>query len=166
MGTNTTARNFKARMQELAQQMKGSFHDMLLAQGDELVDNIQRAIPHNVTGHLKQSVRKKDVSTDTKLTVLVLAGGPLTTKRTPAGHSFDYALAEEFGTEKQDPRPFFYSSVRLYRAGGLEQFRETFEETIAENNRTRAILKDNYSNAGVSVNVGHRGAISAPKGLK
>lgn len=158
MVTNTTAKNFKASMQELARQMKGNFHDMLLRQADELVDNIQRAIPHNVTGHLKESVRKKDVSTDTKLSVLVLAGGPLTTKRSPSGQSFDYALAEEFGTTKEEPRPFFYSSVRFYKQGGLEQFRETFEETIAENNKVRQISANNAVTIGQTGS--YRGALT------
>lgn len=149
MGNNASVRRFKTDMLDLDNQMRYSFHQSLLMQADELVGNIKNAIQHSETGHLKESVRKKDVSRitadDARYTVLVLAGGPLTTKRTKSGHSFDYALAEEFGTIKEDPRPFFYNMARLYRAQGLERFRETLKQTIASNNELRARRGDNYS---------------------
>lgn len=159
-GNNPSVRRFKADMFDLVNRAKYNFHQELLAQADELVGNIQRAIPHSETGHLRDSVRKQDVSSSdgAKLTVLVKAGGPLTTKRTEAG-VFDYALAEEFGTSKEVARPFFYSTVRLYRARGDEQFRETFEETIAANNRLRAARADNIytSGSGTVTTIDYRG---------
>lgn len=128
---------------------------------DEVIGNMQRAIEHQISGHLAQSLRKKDVSSSdgSKISVLVIGGGHLTTRRTSTGHSYDYALAEEFGTVKETPRPFFYSTYRFYIQRGLEQFRETFDQTIEENNRVRAQRGSSYSNSGVTVSTGHRGAV-------
>jgi hypothetical protein len=164
MSTNPSVRQFRTDMLDLVNKAKYNFHQEILAMADELVGNIQNAIPHSVSGHLKKSVRKKDVSSadETKLSVLVLAGGPLTTKREASG-SFDYALAEEFGTRKEGPRPFFYNTVRFYQAMGLEQFQETFEQTLEENNKVRALRGSNYSNAEATVSNGHRGAVVIQK---
>lgn len=162
MGNNASVRQFKTDMLDLVNRAKQDFRKTLLLQADEVIGNMQRAIPHQVTGHLSQSLRKKDVSSSdgTKLSVLVIGGGRLTTKRTAGGGSFDYAIAEEFGTVKEEPRPFFYSTFRLYKQQGLERFRETLEETIKENNQVRAARAQSYSNSGVTVSVGHRGSIT------
>ena len=146
MGNNASVKQFKTDMQSLAAQMKRNMRNDRVAQGTELVGNIQLAIEHNETYHLHDSVRMKDVSTDTKPTVLVLAGGSKTTKYTAAG-PFDYALAEECGTVKETARPFFYSTVRMYKNGFREGVRETFEETIAENNKVRATRTAGHSGA-------------------
>lgn len=165
MSNNPSVRQFKTDMLNLVNKAKYNFHQETLAMADEVIGNMQRAIDHQVSGHLAQSLRKKDVSSkdESKISVLVIGGGPLTTKRTAAGHSFDYAIAEEFGTVKETPRPFFYSTYRFYIQGGLEQFRETFDQTIEENNQVRALRGSNYSNAGVTVSAGHRGAVVIQK---
>lgn len=152
MGNNASVRRFKTDMFDLVNRAKYNFHQELLAQADELCGDIRNAIPHSDTGHLRDSVRKRDVSSQdgSKLSVLILAGGTLTTKHTEAG-SFDYAVAEEFGTRKETPRPFFYSTVRQYRARGDQQFQETFAQTIAENNRLRAARGDVYSSGSGTV---------------
>lgn len=157
MGNNASVKQFKTDMQALAAQMKRNFRNEILAQASELVGNIQLAIEHNETYHLRDSVRVKDVSTDTKPSVLVLAGGKQTTKYSAAG-PFDYALAEEFGTVKETARPFFYSTVRMYKNGFREGVQETFEETIAENNKVRATRSNNIGAAGQSA--AYRGALT------
>ena len=160
LGNNASVRQFKTDMQNLVNKAKYNFHQETLAMADEVIGNMQRAIEHNVTGHLSQSLRKKDVtnSDETKISVLVIGGGRLTTRRTKSGNAYDYALAEEFGTVKETPRPFFYNTYRFYIQAGLEQFRETFQQTIEDNNRVRALRGSNYSNSGVTVSAGHRGA--------
>jgi hypothetical protein len=160
MGNNASVKQFKTDMQTLVGQMKHSMRNEIVAQATELVGNIQLAIEHNETYHLLDSVRMKDVSTDTKTSVLVLAGGKLTTKRTNAG-SFDYALAEEFGTVKETARPFFYSTVRGYKNGFREGVLETFEETVAENNKVRATRANNAGAAGQSA--AYRGGLTLRK---
>ncbi|MET4307940.1 hypothetical protein [Bradyrhizobium sp. RT4b] len=157
MGNNASVKQFKTDMLALKNQMKVGFRDQFNAMGAELVENIQHAIVHNETYHLHDSVRKKDISTETKPSVLVLAGGKATTKRTDAGF-FDYAIAEEFGTVKQAARPFFYSTVRMYQNGFRQGVRETFEQTLAENNKLRATRANNAGAAGQSG--AYRGALT------
>jgi HK97 gp10 family phage protein len=177
MSNNPSVRQFRTDMLDLVNKAKYNFHQEILAMADELVGNIQSAIEHSVSGNLKKSVRKKDVSTadETKLSVLVLAGGPLTTKREASG-SFDYALAEEFGTRREGPRPFFYNTVRFYKAQAEEKYRETLEQTIEENNKVRGLRANNYNNVGVNsvrfgitmqtrttISSGYRGAVVIQK---
>lgn len=158
---NASLRNFKAANADLVKNVRKNFHELTLAQGAELVGDIQRAIEHNVTSTLRDSVRFEDRSNvdGSRVTVLVMAGGPATMK-----DGFDYALAEEFGTTKQSPKPFFYHTARFYRMGGLPQYRETLDETIKENQMVRRTMQNNnyVMNPGrhneVVISVGHRGA--------
>jgi hypothetical protein len=140
------AKDFRRDMQDLENKMRYDFHEELLRRADELIGNMRRAIDHSVSGALAESVRKVDVSQPDKgkLSVLVMAGGRSTTK-----NGYDYALAEEFGTTKQNPRPFFYSTARFYQQIDNDWGRETLEQAIAENERTRTGLRrDNYQDAG------------------
>jgi len=166
------AKNFRRDMQNLTTRLQQGFHENLLAQADELIENMRGAIDHSVSGHLSASVRKRDVSKldaygTGKLSVLVMAGGPLTTRRTKAGAAYDYALAEEFGTVNEQARPFFYSSARFYQQHDIDWARETVEQAIAENNRTRAGLNsDNYQFGGTfghTVLISHSGPGGAVK---
>ncbi|WP_316188324.1 MULTISPECIES: hypothetical protein [unclassified Bradyrhizobium] len=162
MGSNNASlRNFKAANADLVKNVRKNFHELALAQGAELVGDMKRAIEHNVSGTLQASVRYEDRTNadGSRVTVLVMAGGPTTMK-----DGFDYALAEEFGTTKQAPKPFFYHTARFYRMGGLPQYREMLDETIKENEIVRRTMQNNnYTMAQgghgeVVISVGHRGA--------
>jgi hypothetical protein len=167
---NPSVRQFKTDLLEFVNRAKYDFHQETLAMADELVGNIQRAIEHSDSGHLSQSVRKQDVtnSDQTRISVLIRAGGALTTRRTADGAAFDYALAEEFGTTKETPRPFFYSTVRLYLHAGLDRYRETLQQAIDENNLTRRVLTENnykdptpaFGQSQTTISVSHRGAVA------
>jgi HK97 gp10 family phage protein len=153
-------------MLEFSNKVKYNFHQELLAQADELMSNMKDAAPKD-TGTLAASIRKKDVSTPTedKLSVLVIAGGPSTTKRT-GGQSYDYSLGTEFGTRKEAPEPFFYNTFRYYKQLGNELFKETLQDTIEENNKVRAARGDNYTSGNVTISVGYRGAVVIQKGKR
>ncbi|WLB43019.1 hypothetical protein QIH93_20955 [Bradyrhizobium ottawaense] len=157
MANNASVKQFKTDMLSLKNQMARNFRNEFLAQAAELRDNIQAAIQNNVTYHLHDSVRVKDVSTDTKPSVLVIAGGQLTTKRSEAG-VFDYSLAQEYGTVKEEAHPFFYPTVRGYKNAYREGVRETFEETLAESNKIRAARANNSGAAGQTA--AYRGALT------
>jgi hypothetical protein len=146
MGNNPSVRQFKKDMTDFVNETKYNFHERLLLQADELVGNIKNAIHHSVTGDLKASVRKKDVSQITAgglssvLSVLVIAGGTPTTRRSgKTGEVYDYAVATEFGTVKESPLPFFYGTARFYQQHGFDGFQETLADTIAENNKIRSL---------------------------
>jgi hypothetical protein len=153
-------------MLDLVNRAKQNFHETLLLQANELAGNIKAAAPVR-TGALRDSVRVKDVSTSdgTKLSALVIAGGPKTTKRESSG-PHDYSVTTEYGSVKEAPEPFFFSTFRLYKQQGLEQFKETLDQTIDENNRVRALRGQNYNNSSATVSVGHRGAIVIQKGKR
>jgi len=158
-GNNPSVKRFRTDMKDLVNKAAYNFHQETLAMADELIGNMRAAIDHSVTGHLSESIRKKDVTQSygnrQRISVLVIAGGRLTTKYTAAG-AFDYALAEEFGTSKETPHPFFFGTYRLYKRDGLAQYRETLDQTIAENNRQRESRAAGYSNPDSQVTLGHR----------
>lgn len=163
---NPSVRRFRTDMKDLVNQAKYNFRGQINAMAEELAGNMREAIDHNVTGHLRDSVRKKDISVTygnrQEISVLVMAGGRLTTK-----DGFDYALAEEFGTSKETPRPFFYGTYRLYQRDGLQQYRETLEQTIVENNRQRASRAAGYYQFDSQVTIGHRfSAVSSARRLE
>lgn len=94
--------SFKVR-RELATAIK--------AEADRLADAIKAAAPVK-TGALRDSVKVRRTRND--LTLYVTAGGDATTReiRQGSGEPYDYALATEYGTSKENAQPFFYPTVR------------------------------------------------------
>lgn len=103
-------------------------------EADHLADAIKAAAPVN-TGALRDSVKVR--RTKNELTLFVTAGGDATTRAYErntgyesevvidgrdnsgkakqadgAGVSYDYAMAIEYGTSKENAQPFFYPTVR------------------------------------------------------
>jgi HK97 gp10 family phage protein len=63
------------------------------------------AAPRGVSGDLRESVRVEQGRRPSRF--LVRAGGPKTTRG-----GYDYALANEFGTQKMSAQPFFWPTYR------------------------------------------------------
>lgn len=85
-------------------------------QAELLAGVMRRAVHTGQDGvhELRDSIRVEDGRTP--LRVLVKAGGPMTTRQDrSSGAFYDYALANEFGTYKMTPRPFFWPSYRLMK---------------------------------------------------
>lgn len=141
LGTrNPSVEGFKTIMKSFSEQMKYNFHLRMVKTAEELAQNIRNAAPKE-TGALAASVRVIDLTgkrgKSYRFYVWVLAGGRTTLRRTKLGVTFDYAIAEEFGTVTQPPNPFFYNTWRRYRYEVFNQWQETFEQTIKENERIR-----------------------------
>lgn len=90
------------------------------ANAEELVQTMKGFSPDGETGALASSVKTKDVSNSRQIAERVSAGGQPTTKAirdSEKGTSpdYDYALAQEFGTEKAPAHPFFWPAWRLKR---------------------------------------------------
>jgi hypothetical protein len=164
---NPTVKRFRTDMLEFQQQLAGALEDNLNRQADELMENMRGAVPI-ASGALRNSIRKKNISVSfgnrVRVTVLVIAGGTPTTRRTAAGAAYDYAVATEFGTEKEKAEPFFYSTSRRYEQVGRQMAAETVDQAIEENNKLRDIRASNYSNAGVTVTHSARGNAAFIKG--
>lgn len=121
----------------LSGKLAAELEDGLEEIANDLADDIRDAAPQGETGNLKRSV---SVTKGRRpLSYLVEAGGDLTTRyydrstgyrreitigqgdnaNVPRGNaavSYDYALAVEYGTQKMQARPFFYSTARAKRA--------------------------------------------------
>ncbi|MBS0237086.1 MAG: HK97 gp10 family phage protein [Proteobacteria bacterium] len=80
---------------------------------DELV-NAQKALVPVRSGALRDSIRAE--ARHDQLKIVVIAGGPTTTKAARAGHgSYDYSLGVEHGTAEMAAEPFFYPAYRLLK---------------------------------------------------
>lgn len=167
MTSNPTVRRFRTEMLEFGAMLGKGLHERTLAMADELIANMQDVAPKD-TGTMAATIRKKDVTRGgngpgqfQEVSVLVICGGPPTTRRTRAGHVYDYSLATEFGTQKEPAHPFFYATYRKYRNFGNDLFAETVEEMVQENNKLRELRSD-----GTPAMVAHRGALLNTTGIK
>lgn len=87
-----------------------------LSRAAELITNTQRAYAPVDDGALQGSIRHEPVSEqEGKIAVAIKAGGAATTRRVRNGQSitYDYALAQEFGTQDQPAQPFFFPAYRV-----------------------------------------------------
>jgi HK97 gp10 family phage protein len=82
-------------------------------QAGELAEAMRIIVHRGETTNLWRSIRVEP-SSRSPLRAVVRAGGSLTTSGNPP---YDYALANEFGTEKMRARPFFWPTYRQKRAG-------------------------------------------------
>jgi len=157
---NPTVKSFKTDMLKFREILAVDLETNYLNRADELIANMKGAVPAD-SGTLKNSIRKKNVTrrdqASKRVSILVMAGGPMTTHRSGTGEIYDYALGVEFGTVDTKAEPFFYSSARLYRQAGVASARETVDQAIAKNNRVRELRALNYNNASGSRSVGGAG---------
>ena len=151
-GGNPTVKSFKKDMLEVGNQLKYDLETRYLKMADELIENMKASVPI-VSGNLKRSLRKKNVtarySASRRVSVLVFGGGPLTTKKSSSGVSYDYALSVEFGDRDEEARPFFYANARRYRQAGIAGAAETVDQAIKANNELRARRATNENLGGV-----------------
>jgi HK97 gp10 family phage protein len=128
----STADKFRALTRKLQQEVVVAATAGLNEGADQLVSLMKVAAPVGETGHLRESIRKepgRDV-----LQVKVKAGGPLTTKevRKGSGVPYDYARADEFGTQKDPAHPFFWPSYHLMKKSIRAAVRKTIAKAIKE----------------------------------
>lgn len=84
-----------------------------LTKSAEAIAAQQRSMVPVANGTLRDSIRVEPF-TKGGIGALIHAGGPTTTKPVRAGQSatYDYALAQELGTQDQLAQPFFYPGFR------------------------------------------------------
>lgn len=119
---------FRALPYKLQRELAGELKDI----ADGLADKIRSEAPTGPTGKLKDSVRVRRGRKTLEL--YVEAGGDLTTKEVRAGSgvAYDYALAQEFGTQRMPAQPFFYSTYRAEQAGIRERIEDAVSDVIAK----------------------------------
>lgn len=104
-----------SRLGKLPDAVETEIRGALEQNGERLVDLAKSLAPRGETGNLVESIRAEMDENGLGLSVKV--GGPKTTKevRDGAGVDYDYALAQEFGTEDQAAHPSLYPAFRALR---------------------------------------------------
>lgn len=95
---------------------------------EAMADNMRRAVPME-SGKLRESIRIEPMP---PRIVYIKAGGPLTTKPVRKGFkgTYDYALAQEFGTRKERARPFFWPMWRLNKRSARTNINRAMKKAI------------------------------------
>mgnify|MGYP000255182256 CR=1 FL=1 len=118
---------FERAIGQLSFKLRRQIAEAIKAEADRLADAIKAAAPVK-TGKLRDSVKVR--RTRNELTLYVTAGGDDTTKevRSGSGVEYDYALATEYGTSKENAQPFFYPTARELEPS----IRENIEQAVSE----------------------------------
>ena len=118
---------FERAIGQLSFKLRRQIAEAIKAEADRLADAIKAAAPVK-TGKLRDSVKVR--RTRNELTLYVTAGGEETTKevRSGSGVEYDYALATEYGTSKENAQPFFYPTARELEPS----IRENIEQAVSE----------------------------------
>jgi HK97 gp10 family phage protein len=118
-----------ARFRELREAIAKADDEEMERNAEEMATTAEAAAPER-KGVLRTTVR---VIKKAPRHYLVVAGGPSTRKRVKKGPkpTFDYARADEFGTQEMAAQPFFWPTYR--------RLRRRFRTRI--NARRRAIIK-------------------------
>lgn len=106
MASNLSVQRFRKLTDDLKDEVHALAVAELNSQANQLADMIRSVAPRGETGQLEHSVRVVPGNKDT--IVRVVAGAPSTVK---AG--YQYPRADEFGTVKMRPNPFFFPTYRL-----------------------------------------------------
>lgn len=109
MGSNISVVRFRALTAELKLEVRAEAIAGLNEQAQGLAELMQSVAPEH-EGVLKTTVRVIPGKKDTQ--VIVMAGGQATT-RPGEDKPYDYARADEFGTQKMAAHPFFFPTYRL-----------------------------------------------------
>lgn len=113
---NFDASEFKRRLAKLPAVVKRELNAAIEKDAQEWVAASKLLAPKDPKDgiHLEPSIRHHKTETGGQI---VRAGGEATTKPVKDGKSptVDYAVAQEFGTEKMPPSPFFWPVYRLLR---------------------------------------------------
>ncbi len=108
--------------------------DLMLA-GRE-INMLQRSLAPKDDGVLAGTIRTEQLP-DPEIGVEIKAGGPATTKpvrNSSKGNApqYDYALAQEHGTENMQANPFFYPAIRVKKKQAQRQVRAGVRKALKD----------------------------------
>jgi len=129
-GPNRTVERLKRVLASLASPAKKAIKAELYAAAGFIADEMRIAAPRGPTGNLQKSVRVEPGRGE--FSVVIKAGGPLTTKPVRAGQSarYDYSLGTEFGTVKQGEKPFFWNTYNANKKRAKNRIRKAGKSAI------------------------------------
>lgn len=111
---NPSVESYKRLLKRIPPRVKKAAAAALTEGATKMVASMNTLVPRD-SGKLASTIRM-EMDAD-GLAVTIRAGGPATTKpvRDGADKTYDYALAQEFGTEDKPAHPFFWPSYRLFK---------------------------------------------------
>ncbi len=112
-------------MQEVHDQAVKELND----QGDRLARLIESVAPKD-EGNLRHSVRKIPGKNDRQ--IRIVAGGTLTVRPSISSKPYDYARADEFGTQKMSAKPFFFPTYRLQKKKIISAMKRKITKSITQ----------------------------------
>lgn len=133
MAKNRSVMNLQALLASLPAELKAPILAETFVQAEQLRSEMIFRVPVGEdpgSGTLRNSIRVEKGAKPMR--VLVRAGGDPTRV---AG--YDYANAQEFGTEKQPAQPFFWVSYRKRKATIRREIKNTAKAAIKANWRAR-----------------------------
>ena len=110
MASNASVQRFKKLTVDLQAEVHAQAVAELNNQAQQLASLIEAVAPEH-EGVLKTTVKVVPGQNDT--TVRIVAGGQQTIRQNGSSKPYDYARADEFGTQKMPARPFFFPTYRL-----------------------------------------------------
>lgn len=138
-GPNRTVERFKRVLAALPKPARAAVHDELWKSASDVAEAMRSAASSGPTGNLKKSVRVERGRHE--LSVVIRAGGPLTTKPVRSGKtgSYDYSLANEFGTAEVGEQPFFWNTYNAKKKGAKNRVRKRARAAIADEARKQGL---------------------------
>lgn len=113
MARNLSIERFKKLADDLKKEVRIECLTGTAEQAEDMANTMRAVVPVD-KGVLKASIRIEPGKFPGQ--VYIKAGGPTTTKQVRQGSgsaTYDYALAQEFGTAEHGAQPFFWPSYRL-----------------------------------------------------
>lgn len=123
----------KARMKRIPDRVKRAAGKELERSANLLVAQMKFSVPVE-DGTLRSTIRQFQIPTRGVIARKVVAGGDATTVpvRQGADASYDYAMAQEFGTEKMAANPFFFPVWRRNRTRIRARVTRAIKKSLAE----------------------------------
>jgi HK97 gp10 family phage protein len=134
-GPNKSVERLKRVLASLTAPAKTAIKAELWDAARFIADEMRLAAARGKTGNLQASVRVEQGRRE--FSVVIKAGGPLTTKPVRSGQTatYDYALANEFGTRAGRENPFFWNSYNANKKAAKNRVRKAGKKAIEEQAR-------------------------------
>lgn len=129
MAPNKSIQRFRLLTRELKEEVRDGAIKELHEQANQLADLIESVAP-KFEGKLAHSVRVIPGKRDTQ--VRIVAGGKETIRPSISSKPYDYARADEFGTQKMPAQPFFFPTYRLKKKKIIAAMKRRITKAIKE----------------------------------
>lgn len=131
----TNRDRLRRRLKAIPAKVRKALREQNATNAAELAETMKGFAPED-QGALIASIKHQDVSTSTRISQEVRAGGAATTR--PVRNSekgapdYDYALAQEFGTEDMPATPFFWPAYRLKKRRFRQRMNRAAKKAVKE----------------------------------